>query len=123
MQLALFTISFDLEGADPSVYSDIYVWAHAQGGYHFTLLEDCRWGRLPSTCVVFPINTTDPWQASLEFATAVYKEFGYAASHCLAVPGEPGGFAVASVVPRYAKDRVTALKTNAIKSLVRRFGQ
>jgi hypothetical protein len=117
--MPLFTISFDIEKPDESLYDNLYVWTHAQGGYHYCLLEDGTWGRLPSTCVVMYYNTNSPKAAALRFMQEVEKQFGRRVTNYIAIPGEPSGYSQTIEVPPYAKDAKLAARTHFIRSLKR----
>jgi len=119
----LFTISFDLKGSDPSVYSDIYCWVHANDGYKYVLLETGLWGRLPDSCVVMPYNTEDQIIAAQEFAINVYSEFGYECEYVCATKGEPSGYSQVQSPPRYALNRIEAIQSHQIKKTAKLVGK
>ena len=116
----LYTISFDLEDEDAIVYEDIYRWAHANGGYRYVILEGGGWGRLPSTCLVLPVQTDSAIDAATSFQDALFNEFQAIATHVCATPGEPAGYSRVLHVPDYAKDRIKAQVQHAIQKVVRK---
>jgi len=106
-----YTITFDLIHPGSDAYESIYIWAHRNGGYHFFKFEgDRRWGRLPNTTIVMPLNVSSASQAINAFKSA-WEACGYRFSHISALAGIPATLSVyidAASVPAYAKVRYAA---------------
>jgi hypothetical protein len=57
--MGVFLVTFDLKDATESSYERIYEWAHRIGGYRYLRFADGKWGRLPSTTVVVPLEASN----------------------------------------------------------------
>lgn len=111
MVMGLFLIMFDLKDAAESTYELIYAWAHRVGGYRYFRFDDGKWGRLPSTTIVVPLDAVtnvaacDKFQPLLEGANYTPTHITVADGHTRAVLSTP---LHDWQVPDYAKQRVLA---------------
>lgn len=111
MAMGLFLITFDLKDATESTYERIYEWAHRVGGYRYFRFDDGKWGRLPSTTIVVPLDAVtnvaarDKFQTLLEGANYTPTHIAVADGHTRAVLATP---LHDWEVPDYAKQRALA---------------
>ena len=109
--MAKFLITFDLKDAPESSYENIYSWAHRVGGYRYFQFPDGKWGRLPSTTIIVPMNVAgniavrEKFQGLLEAAE-------YTPTHIAVTDGDARAVLSTKLedwqVPDYAKQRATA---------------
>ena len=107
------TITFDLSNQD--AYADIYLWAHANGGYRYVELSNGEWGRLPSTCIVVDVPSDNQIDVAAWFSQKVESELDCQVTNVSAIAGEPSGLARPITVPHWAKDTIVAQITHRIK--------
>lgn len=109
--MAKFLITFDLKGGSESSYENIYSWAHRVGGYRYFRFSNGKWGRLPSTTIIVPLNVAGNIAARDKFK-GLLEAAKYNPTHIAVTDGEAQAVLSTELedwqVPEYAKQPATA---------------
>ncbi len=101
--VAKYLVTFDLQGASKSRYEQVYAWAHRIGGYRYFRLKGGKWGRLPSTTIVVPLEAATPI-AARELFQRLLEAAGYTPTHVAVCRGHDRATLSTPLDPREIPD-------------------